>query len=69
MARFFEGLSDLEWKLLEDIFPTSDSRLRGMPHAPFGYVKSKSFYKTGFFFLCSRSCSSGKGINSVSPGT
>ncbi len=32
MAGRFEGLSDLEWKLFEDIFPTSDKRSRGMPY-------------------------------------
>ena len=35
----FEGLSDAEWKLFEDIFPKPPKkRGRGMPHAPFRYV-------------------------------
>jgi hypothetical protein len=39
MAGRFEGLSDLEWKLFEDIFPTEpDKRGKGMPHTPFRYV-------------------------------
>ena len=44
MAGRFEGLSDLEWKLFEDIFPTSDKRSRGMPHAPFRYVLNSLLY-------------------------
>jgi transposase len=44
MAGRFEGLSDLEWKLFEDIFPTSDSRSRGMPHTPFRYVINSLLY-------------------------
>ena len=36
MAGRFEGLSDLEWRLFEDVFPpTPRKRGRGMPHAPF----------------------------------
>ena len=36
MARRFEGLSDLEWQLFADIFPSeSVQHGRGMPHAPF----------------------------------
>ena len=27
----FEGLTDLEWKLFEDIFPKKEKRTRGMP--------------------------------------
>ncbi|ELS05628.1 hypothetical protein Xen7305DRAFT_00053760 [Xenococcus sp. PCC 7305] len=44
MAGRFEGLSDLEWKWFEDIFPTSDSRSRGMPHVPFRYVLNSLRY-------------------------
>jgi hypothetical protein len=36
MAGRFEGLSDLEWRLFEDIFPpAAPKRQRGMPHASF----------------------------------
>jgi hypothetical protein len=39
MAGRFEGLSDLEWQLLADIFPPeSTPRGRGMPHAAFRAV-------------------------------
>ncbi|WP_258002461.1 hypothetical protein [Fischerella thermalis] len=35
MAGRFEGLTDLEWRLFEDIFPKEpEKRDRGMPHAP-----------------------------------
>jgi len=33
MAGRFEGLSDLEWRLFEDILPKEpEKRARGMPH-------------------------------------
>jgi hypothetical protein len=36
MAGRFEGVSDLEWRLFEDVFPPAPpKRRRGMPHAPF----------------------------------
>ncbi len=39
MAGRFEGLSDLEWRLFEDIFPPEPSkRHKGMPHSPYRYV-------------------------------
>lgn len=39
MAGRFEGLSDLEWKLFEDIFPSEPFKCgKGMPHAPYRYV-------------------------------
>ena len=39
----FEGLSDIEWKLFEDIFPISpEKRGKGMPHTPRTYVQSYS---------------------------
>ena len=39
MAGRFEGLSDLEWRLFEDVFPPApQKRGRGMPHAPFRKV-------------------------------
>ena len=44
VAGRFEGLSDLEWKLFKDIFPTSDSRGRGMPPVPFRYVLNSLLY-------------------------
>ena len=45
MAGRFEGLSDLEWKLFEDIFPeTSKKRSRGMPPDPFRYVLNSLLY-------------------------
>ena len=45
MARRFEGLSDLEWKLFEDIFPkTEKKRSRGMPPVPFRYVLNSLLY-------------------------
>ena len=35
MAVRFEGVSDLEWRLFEDVFPPAPpKRGRGMPHAP-----------------------------------
>ena len=35
MAGRFEGLSDIEWKLFEDIFPQQpEKRGKGMPHTP-----------------------------------
>ena len=45
MAGRFEGLSDLEWKLFEDIFPeTPKKRSRGMPPVPFRYVLNSLLY-------------------------
>ena len=44
MAGRFEGISDLEWKLFEDIFPTREKRDRGMPHAPFRHVLNTLLY-------------------------
>jgi transposase len=45
MAGRFEGLSDLEWKLFEDIFPeTPKKRARGMPPVPFRYVLNSLLY-------------------------
>ncbi len=34
MAGRFDGLSDAEWKLFEDIFPEKKRSRRGMPAAP-----------------------------------
>ena len=45
MAGRFEGLSDLEWKLFEDIFPKEpEKKGRGMPHAPFRHVLNTLLY-------------------------
>jgi transposase len=45
MAGRFEGLSDLEWKLFEDIFPQEpENRGKGMPHAPFRHVLNTLMY-------------------------
>ena len=39
MAGRFEGLSDLEWKLFEDLLPQfSEKRGRGMPRVAFRNV-------------------------------
>ncbi len=45
MAGRFQGLSDLEWKLFEDIFPEEPSK-RGscMPHTPYRYVLNSLLY-------------------------
>ena len=40
-----KGLSDLEWKLFEDIFPEKPSkRGKGMPHTPYRYVLNSLLY-------------------------
>ena len=45
MAGRFEGISDLEWRLFEDIFPPEpEKRARGMPHSPFRYVLNTLLY-------------------------
>ena len=45
MAGRFEGLTDLEWRLFEDIFPKEpEKRDRGMPHAPFRHVLNTLLY-------------------------
>lgn len=44
MAGRFEGLSDLEWKLFEDIFPVPEKRTKGMPHSPFRNVLNSLIY-------------------------
>jgi hypothetical protein len=41
----FEGLSDIEWKLFEEIFPISpEKRGKCMPHTPFRYVLNTLLY-------------------------
>ena len=45
MAGRFEGLSNLEWKLFEDLLPQpAEKRGRGMPHAPFRKVLNTQLY-------------------------
>lgn len=45
MAGRFEGLSDLEWKLFEDLLPQPlEKRGRGMPHVPFRQVLNTQLY-------------------------
>ena len=45
MAGRFEGVSDLEWRLFEDVFPpVPPKRSRGMPHAPFRNVLNTLLY-------------------------
>ena len=45
MVGRFEGLSDLEWKLFEDVITKKvEKRGRGMPHAPFRYVLNTLMY-------------------------
>src|ERR687886_105984 len=45
MAGSFEGVSDLEWRLFEDVFPPAPpKRGRGMPHAPFRTVLNTLLY-------------------------
>ena len=45
MAGGFEGLSNLEWSLFEDIFPKPpEKRERGMPHSSFRYVLNTLLY-------------------------
>jgi transposase len=45
MAGRFEGLSDLEWRLFEDLLPpTPQKRRRGMPHAPFRTILNTLLY-------------------------
>ena len=45
MAGSFEGLSNLEWSLFEDIFPKpEEKRKRGMPDSSFRYVLNTLLY-------------------------
>ncbi len=45
MAGRFEGVSDLEWRLFEDVFPQAPpKRRRGMPHAPFRKILNALLY-------------------------
>src|SRR5438045_9055895 len=45
MAGRFEGVSDLEWCLFEDIFPPAPpKRRRGMPHVPFRKILHTLLY-------------------------
>jgi hypothetical protein len=45
MAGALKGLSDLEWKLFDDVYPPEPTkRGRGMPHAPFRTVVNTLLY-------------------------
>ena len=45
MAGRFDGLSDLEWRLFADIFPSAPPRRgRGMPHTPCRTVVNTLLY-------------------------
>ncbi len=45
MAGRFEGLSEIAWKLFEDLLPQpAEKRGRGMPHAPFRKVLNTQLY-------------------------
>ena len=45
MSGRFEGLSDPEWKLFEDLFPPGPAkRTRGIPHVPFRCVLNTLLY-------------------------
>src|SRR5215475_5241345 len=45
MAGRFEGVSDLEWRLFEDVLPPAPpKRSRGMPHAPFRTILNTLLY-------------------------
>jgi transposase len=45
MAGTFDGLSDLEWKLVAELFPLAPTtRGRGMPHTPFRKVVNTLLY-------------------------
>ncbi|MBW4553843.1 MAG: transposase [Aphanocapsa sp. GSE-SYN-MK-11-07L] len=44
MAGRFEGLSDLEWKLFEDVFPEPVQRGRGMPHTAYRSIINTLMY-------------------------
>src|SRR5215468_4884030 len=45
MAGRFDGVSDLEWCLFEDVFPPAPpKRSRGMPHAPFRKILNTLLY-------------------------
>ena len=45
MAGRFEGVSDLEWKLFEDVLPKEpEKRGKGMPHVPYRFVLNTLLY-------------------------
>ncbi|WP_199192469.1 transposase [Chlorogloea sp. CCALA 695] len=45
MVGRFEKLSELEWKLFEDLLPPSpEKKGRGMPHVPFQKVLNTQLY-------------------------
>jgi hypothetical protein len=50
MAGRFEGLSDLEWRLFEDLLPQpAEKRGRGMPHVPFRKVLNTQHYVADYW--------------------
>ncbi|WP_199192514.1 hypothetical protein [Chlorogloea sp. CCALA 695] len=50
MAGRFEGLSDLEWKLFEELLPQpSEKRGRGMPHSPFRKVLNTQHLRADYW--------------------
>ena len=56
MAGRFEGMSDLEWRLFEDIFPPAPpKRGRGMPHVPFRKIVNTLLLDPQVFFACNSS--------------
>jgi hypothetical protein len=66
MAGRFAGLSDLEWRLFEDVFPPApQKRGRGMPHAPFRTILNTLLYVLTLLLdsgvLCSRVVHKGTG--------
>jgi hypothetical protein len=44
MAGRFEGLSDVEWESLKELFPEETKKHKGMPHAPFRTVINTIVY-------------------------
>jgi transposase len=44
MSGRFEGLSEMEWLLFQDLFPEPERRGRGMPHAPYRKVLNTLLY-------------------------
>jgi len=44
MGGRFEGLTDIEWKFLEDLSPVPKKRGRGMPATPMRYILNSLLY-------------------------
>jgi hypothetical protein len=71
MAGRFAGVSDLEWRLFEDVFPPAPTkRGRGMPHTPFRKVLNTLLYVliAQFIAICSsaKTCEIGENLHFVS---